>query len=124
MPRVIHFEFAAQDPERAIEFYRSVFGWEFRKHPGPEEYWHVTTGDPMVTGINGGMVRRGGAVTQTANTIQVPSLADALRQVAAHGGDVLSDRITLAGTGWFAYCRDTEGNVLGLLEPDPSAGNA
>ena len=29
MPRVVHFEIHADDPERAINFYKSVFGWEF-----------------------------------------------------------------------------------------------
>ncbi len=28
MPRVVHFEIPADDPERAIEFYRQVFGWK------------------------------------------------------------------------------------------------
>ncbi|MCU1255117.1 MAG: hypothetical protein JWM83_1416 [Candidatus Angelobacter sp.] len=31
MPRVIHFEFAADNPERAAKFYREVFGWESTK---------------------------------------------------------------------------------------------
>ena len=29
MPRVVHFEIHADDPERAIRFYHSVFGWNF-----------------------------------------------------------------------------------------------
>ena len=30
MPRVVHFEIHADDPERTISFYNSVFGWEFQ----------------------------------------------------------------------------------------------
>ncbi len=30
MPRVVHFEIHADDPERAISFYNSVFDWEFQ----------------------------------------------------------------------------------------------
>ncbi len=30
MPRVIHFEISANQPERAIKFYNSVFGWKIQ----------------------------------------------------------------------------------------------
>ncbi len=44
MPRVIHFEIPASDPERAAAFYKKTFGWKIEKWPGPTEYWLVTTG--------------------------------------------------------------------------------
>jgi len=37
MPRVIHFDLPADDPERAIRFYETVFGWQIRKWEGPME---------------------------------------------------------------------------------------
>ncbi len=43
MPRVIHFEIPASDPERAAAFYKKTFGWKIEKWPGPTEYWLVTT---------------------------------------------------------------------------------
>ena len=50
MPRVVHFEVSADDPERAASFYRDVFGWNFHKWDGPEPYWLVTTGPDGTTG--------------------------------------------------------------------------
>jgi len=44
MPRVVHFEIHAGDCERAVKFYKAVFGWEFQKWEGPAEYWMVMTG--------------------------------------------------------------------------------
>ncbi|MCX6616302.1 MAG: VOC family protein, partial [Acidobacteria bacterium] len=44
MPRVVHFEIAADNMERAAEFYEQVFGWKFQKWSGPQEYWLITTG--------------------------------------------------------------------------------
>lgn len=41
MPRPVHFEIPADDPARAIEFYRAVFGWTFQKWEGPMPYWMV-----------------------------------------------------------------------------------
>ena len=43
MPRVIHFEILADDPERAVKFYRKVFGWKIKKWKDPADHWHVTT---------------------------------------------------------------------------------
>ena len=44
MPRVVHFEITAEDPDRAAGFYSQVFGWELTKWEGPMEYWLITTG--------------------------------------------------------------------------------
>src|SRR5207253_2506528 len=47
---VAYFEIQADDPERAVEFYRSVFGWRFAKADGlPIPYWRIET-----DGIRGG----------------------------------------------------------------------
>ena len=53
MPRVVHFEIHAGDPERAISFYQRVFGWAFQKWEGPMDYWVITTGPDEQRGING-----------------------------------------------------------------------
>ena len=75
MPRVMHFDFSADNPERAIEFYKGVFGWEFSKWNGPADYWLVTTGPEHQPGIDGGMSRRT-EQSVAANTIDVPSVDD------------------------------------------------
>jgi catechol 2,3-dioxygenase-like lactoylglutathione lyase family enzyme len=51
MGRGIHFELNADDPERAAQFYRRVFGWTIDKWDGPEDYWLVTTGPESEPGI-------------------------------------------------------------------------
>jgi uncharacterized protein len=38
MGRVIHFELNADDPARAAEFYKKVFGWKIEKWSGPQDY--------------------------------------------------------------------------------------
>jgi uncharacterized protein len=39
-----YFEIKAEDPKRAIEFYRAVFGWTFTRGEGlPIEYWRIET---------------------------------------------------------------------------------
>ena len=53
MPRVIHFEIPADDPERAVAFYQNVFGWKWQKWEGPEPYWLATTGEDSEPGAAG-----------------------------------------------------------------------
>ena len=44
MPRIVHFDISVSEPEKAIEYYSEVFGWEIMKWGGPMDYWLVTTG--------------------------------------------------------------------------------
>ena len=121
MPRVIHFEIAADDPERAAAFYRKVFGWEIQKWEGPMEYWVITTGPKEEPGIDGGLGRRTEPGAGTENTIGVDSVDKAVERVVAGGGKVTRPKHAVPGVGWLAYCADTEGNQFGLMQDDPSA---
>ena len=55
MPRVVHFEIHAEDPQRAIAFYQAVFDWEFNNWGGMD-YWLIKTVDAGAPGIDGGLV--------------------------------------------------------------------
>ncbi len=47
--RVTHFEIHATDPQRAMAFYKAVFGWDFPKWMDSPAYWGViiaSKGDP------------------------------------------------------------------------------
>ena len=121
MIRVYHFDIYADDPERATKFYSDVFGWEIKKWEGPMDYWMVTTGPEDQYGINGGISRRQDPADRTINTIGVPSLDDFVAKVTAGGGEIVAPKTAIPGVGWFALCRDSEGNKFGLMEDDPNA---
>jgi predicted enzyme related to lactoylglutathione lyase len=126
MPRVIHFEIHAEDPERAIAFYRGLFAWEFTKWDGPHEYWLIKTGLDAQPGINGGLVRRpekvdGQAVIAYVCTLDVPAIDEAVRAIPAAGGTIVLPKRPVPGVGWLAYAKDTEGNVFGVLQADAAA---
>jgi predicted enzyme related to lactoylglutathione lyase len=126
MPRVVHFEIHAEEPERAVQFYRAVFGWEISKWEGPQEYWLIKTGPDGTPGINGGLLRRHGpidgqAVIAYVCTIDVPALDEYLQKMAAHGGTQVLPRMAIPGVGWLAYAKDTEGNIFGMMQADPKA---
>jgi predicted enzyme related to lactoylglutathione lyase len=49
-----YFEIQADDPSRAVAFYREIFGWTFTKAEGlPVEYWRIETEGPR-----GGLLKR------------------------------------------------------------------
>jgi predicted enzyme related to lactoylglutathione lyase len=121
MPRVVHFELAVDDPERAVNFYRSVFGWQIDKWSGPTDYWLVTTGESSEVGINGALTRRSEGFMNTVNTVDVPSVDEAVAKIEANGGKILMPKSPIPGIGWLAYAQDTEGNNFGLMQSDESA---
>jgi predicted enzyme related to lactoylglutathione lyase len=123
MPRVVHFEIHADDPDRAAKFYTDLFGWQVTKWSGPTDYWMIGTGTDG-PGINGGMIRRQHPLTGTdgvigyVNTVDVPDLDAAVAKGVGLGGAVALPKFQIAGVGWMAYLKDTEGNVFGLIQMD------
>lgn len=126
MPRVIHFEIVADNPERAMKFYKEVFGWEFNKWDGPQDYWLVKTGEDSQPGINGGLTPKtnqgsgntGGRIT---NSIDVPSIDEFSNKISMEGGKVLSPKMSIPGVGYLAICEDTEGISFGIIQYDRNA---
>lgn len=121
MPRVVHFEIPADEPERAVEFYSKVFDWKTQKWEGAEDYWVVTTGNGNQPGIDGGLMKRTAQYPNPVNSIAVPSVDDYISKVTGAGGQVLTSKITIPGVGYMAYFKDTEGNTFGLFQDDESA---
>lgn len=120
MSRVVHFELPADDPARAVGFYEKVFGWTFTKWDGPMPYWLITTGTEG-RGIDGGLGPRFFTTDRTINTIDVSSVDEYVKKIAAAGGRVEREKSAIPGVGWLAYCRDTEGTLFGIMQPDEEA---
>ena len=126
MPRVVHFEIHAGDPDRAVNFYQTLFGWNFQKWEGPMPYWLVTTGPDGQPGINGGLLPRQGeidgqAVIAYVCTVDVESVDTSVATVEKNGGQVVLPKMPIPGMGWLVYCKDTEGNIFGMMQGDPEA---
>ena len=121
MSRVVHFEIPADDTERATKFYTKVFGWKINKWEGGMDYRLVTTGESGTPGIDGAIMQRSEMVTTVVNSIDVPSVDDFLKKVTKNGGKVDTPKTPIPGVGYFAYCKDTEGNMFGIMQSDKSA---
>jgi Predicted enzyme related to lactoylglutathione lyase len=118
MARIVHFEITADDPERAIRFYRQALGWKIEPMGDASVgYWLVTTGADGEMGINGAIMGRATPNQAVINTVGVANLEEAIAAVRSAGGSVGDDIDTIANVGRFTYATDTEGNLFGLLEP-------
>jgi uncharacterized protein len=135
VPRPVHFEIHASDPEKVRAFYESVFGWTFHQWED-NPYWIVITGDgdPMTgtphtqPGIDGGMLPRQGDPPGDAQpvgsfvvTMDVPDCDEYVDRAVSAGGSVALAAQDMAGVGRVAYVKDPDGNLFGLFQPEPPA---
>ncbi len=120
MPKVIHFEIPAIDPKRAVAFYKEVFGWKFDEYGGMN-YYLASTGEKGEEGIDGAIAEKDTFHPATINTIRVPSFEEAVKKINAAGGATLGPKMAVPNVGYMAYCKDTEGNIFGIMEMDPRA---
>jgi predicted enzyme related to lactoylglutathione lyase len=116
-----HFEIPVDDPDRAEKFYASVFGWTFQRYPGAPQYYGMATTGDSEPGINGALFQRE-SDSETTLTMSVDSIEEATASILAAGGQVLQEKTAVPGMGWFATCKDTEGNKIGLFTNDRNAG--
>ena len=119
-----YFEIQADDTNRAVRFYREIFGWKFDKIEGlPIEYWRIET-----TGPRGGLLKRPAkrpppehGTNAFVCSMEVASFDDMAAKVASHGGQVAMPKFAVPGVCWQGYFIDTEGNTFGIFQPDASA---
>lgn len=127
MARVAHFEIHADDAERAIRFYSQVFGWAATRW-GEMPYWMLRTGEAPEAGIDGAILPRRGPgpkegqpVNAFVCTVNVSDVDATLAKAIEAGGQLAVPKMAVPGVGWLAYVKDTEGNILGMMQDDPSA---
>lgn len=130
MNRVVHFEIGAEEPERAMDFYKSLFGWKIEKWDGPYDYWLISTGDSGERGIDGGLYIREKATERSKSmssainaivTVEVEDIEKTISLIKENGGEIIQDRGEIPMIGWLAYARDTEGNIFGVMQSSPES---
>ena len=125
MNSVVHFEVAADDPQRAKKFYGSVFDWNFAEMSGEYGNYimaHTTETDkegmPQRKGaINSGIMKKDKTAKNTILTVGVDNLDETLEKVKQSGGKVISEKIEVPNVGMYARIEDTEGNTVSLMQP-------
>lgn len=121
MSRVSFFEFASSDPGKEMDFFKSVFGWEFQKF-GEQDYWLVKTGPAEEVGIDGGFLpMMSEQQPRTTNTITVTDLDAAIEKAKAAGATMMMDKQEIPDFGWTAYMMSPTGIPFGMYQQMPGA---
>lgn len=126
MNPVVHFEMPYRDARRAAGFYAAAFGWQTQML-GPEmgDYIVVTTalddarpGAPAGA-INGGLYphKPDWPAQYPGVVVGVEDLRAAMGRVAAAGGEVLGEPMSIPSIGDYVAFVDTEGNRHAMLQP-------
>jgi predicted enzyme related to lactoylglutathione lyase len=113
--KVVHVEYPAQDVERAKKFWEGVGGWtlEDANMPGVQ-YLMSQEGDQGVAVYS--------MEGQQGTTIYLGSddIDADLGKVRQLGGNA-EDKQPIPSIGWFAHCKDSEGNEFSLYQIDENA---
>lgn len=113
---VVHFELWSKDPQKASEFYSTVFGWQIRDLP-EMNYRLVETGGQG--GINGGIMKPQDGPWPGNMTfyINVDDLEVYRSRIANAGGKVVVDCMEVPGVGSLLLFEDPDQRVMGLWKP-------
>jgi uncharacterized protein len=124
MNPVVHFEMPAKDAKRAMKFYSSVFGWVNKQYPEMGGYITVMTTESDKQGpkkpgaINGGFFMAGTAISDHSSVvIAVDDIKKHMETVKNAGGKILNKLTDIKGVGLYVSFRDTEGNIVSMLQP-------
>jgi len=117
---LVWFEIPADKPERAREFYSSLFGWKINPFPHMPDYQHIDTGGPDAS-PDGGLMKRTRPGHTITNYILVPSVTKFMTKVEKLGGGICKPGTAVPGMGYFALCQDTEQNTFAIWEMNKKA---
>ena len=124
MNKVIHFEIPSDDRDRVKQFYGEVFGWDLQDQPFGEEVYTIAVTSPIDENymhtekgaINGGIFQRTSELPTPIITISVPSIDEHVKKIEAAGGKLVTPKGEVPEMGYYAYFKDSEGNLMGLWE--------
>jgi uncharacterized protein len=117
--KIVHFELPAQDDERGRAFWSGLFGWEFQSAEiEGMAYWLTQAGGEPAGALypSDELAGRGPIVY-----FDTDDIGASVARVRELGGEA-DDAAPIPRIGWFARCRDSEGNAFSLFQGDEGAG--
>jgi predicted enzyme related to lactoylglutathione lyase len=115
-------EFNVRDLERVRQFYWAVFGWDILDagEAGDKQSVSLTTFklpadnrfilEPFESESEG-LIPEG-----VLFRVKVTSIPETLSRIALWEGKIILTDLVLPGKGLMAYCKDTEGNLFGIIQ--------
>ena len=115
--RMVHLEIPAGDTAKAKEFWGGLFGWQFQEYPGSPTEYHMTR---FSDSQGGAIYGEDDGSRGTRVYFDVDDINAGRDRVGELGGEA-AEALPVPSMGWFAVCKDVEGNEFGLWQNDPNA---
>jgi uncharacterized protein len=115
MAKIEHFEIPVDDIARAQVFYADVLGFDYE--PWGEEMGMLR--QPDGEGINGDLHLRGATPHPTV-VFTVERIEDTVQLAVDKGGSQVGEIQPLDENSRWVYIRDSEGNLVGLYDENPT----
>ena len=115
--KMVHFEIPAGDTARARAFWGGLFDWEFQNYEGSPTEYHMARIDDA---SGGAIYEADGDKRGTRVYFDVDDVNAGAARVKELGGEA-GDPMPVPSMGWFAICKDPEGNEFGIWQTDASA---
>jgi uncharacterized protein len=115
---IVHVEFPSEDADRAQHFWNGLFGWNFQDSGMPGMDYRMAQANEQA----------GAAVFPSESRSGHPNFYFATDDIEASSakvrdlGGATESKAPVPGHGWFAACKDSEGNAFHLWQSDSSAG--
>lgn len=111
-PLISHIEIPSTDLNKSSEFFKNVFGWEFK--PFGNGYLLFNNHQGIMAGL-----RKVNTVVKGDTTVfhvTVDHLEQVLEKAKTAGGHIKTGKTTIPAMGWYAVISDPDGNSIGLYQ--------
>jgi len=112
--QVVHIEIPAKDTAKGQEFWSGLFGWNFQAMEGPSEYHMAQASEQSGVGL---FPSDDSGIRAYFDVDDINAGASKVKEL----GGQADDPQPVPGMGWFATCKDSQGNDFGLWQSDTSA---
>lgn len=107
--KICHFEFYADDMDKAEQFYKPLFGWEMQ--PMGDNYRLIQ----IEGGTGGAFFKEDNPTNRVRCYIEVEDMEGKLKEIEAAGGTIAYPKTKISDEhGFFAMFIDPMGNMMGL----------
>ena len=113
---IVHVEFPSADADRAQKFWSGLFGWDFKDSGMPRMDYRIA----RVTENLGAAVFPSEDLSGHPHYyFLVEDIEASLAKVRELDGEA-EQKTLIPGIGWFALCKDSEGNAFRLFQANSS----
>ena len=115
--QIVHVEFPSESADRAQRFWNGLFGWSFESSGMPDMDYRMAQTTPETGAAIYEAPDRDGHGRYYFATDDIEASVARVREL---GGEA-EGKMPVPGHGWFAACKDSEGNAFYLWQADASA---